>query len=594
MGEHRHRIAPYLAAIPRLLAYRLLTAAILAVVTGLLRLVSVLLLSATGHGAITSGDFSFVFTTWQGWLILLVAAVTLMLYLAFDVCGLIILCEDIVCTGPKRMREICVEALRSIRAFLSPHGLFMVVYVAVLAPLTGMGMTLSLTSDFEVPHFIGSVIAETPSLSIAYLLALLVLLWLGVTRLFAIHHVVLGGRSPREAMAASRDEVRAHWRPLIKDYLVFTAKLLLVELLAILVPTLVAVGTSFLLRPEGVVARYLMVLFVLAEGLTLLVTSSLASALGVLKLTAVYDSLRFGGTPVDPPAKAGGTCGAVVLALVVLAVTALVAAPLALDFDEAFPRESSVAVIAHRGGGRLGPENSLTGLLRAAEAGCAGSEIDVQRTADGAYVICHDATFERVAGDERRVSEMTLAEVRELWIVGEREDGVAEEAPVPTLEEMLDASKGRIKLYIELKGETADRRMVDEVVELVRERDMVGEVALISLDYKLMSYAEETYPEFETGLLYFFSFGEPAGLACDLLVLEEMLAGEGPVAAIQLAGKQAIVWTVDEDDAIKRFLCSDVDAIITDEVRAVMEAKGQLLGRSDFERLLDAIVWWAS
>ena len=69
-----------------------------------------------------------------------------------------------------------------------------------------------------------------------------------------------------------------------------------------------------------------------------------------------------------------------------------------------------------------------------------------------------------------------------------------------TLEDLLDVVKGKGTLFIELKGVTADRQMADDVVRMVREKDCVGDVVLISLAYDVIDYAERTYPEFETGV----------------------------------------------------------------------------------------------
>ena len=135
---------------------------------------------------------------------------------------------------------------------------------------------------------------------------------------------------------------------------------------------------------------------------------------------------------------------------------------LANNFDEIFPAKSSVEVIAHRGGGTLANENTVVSLDAAVEYGAKYSEIDVQRTKDGHYIINHDDTFERCCGDPRTPGEMTLAEIKQLR-VKDSNNPLAEDVEVATMEEILDAAKGRIGLYIELKGSSADEQMVDDI-----------------------------------------------------------------------------------------------------------------------------------
>ena len=111
-------------------------------------------------------------------------------------------------------------------------------------------------------------------------------------------------------------------------------------------------------------------------------------------------------------------------------------------------------------GGNEGRENTLSGLEAAWNAGAYGSEIDIQRTKDRYYILNHDSTFKRVAGDSRKPEEMTMREIRKLSIDGE---------PIPTFEEMLIACRGRMVLFTELKGNTADRKMADDAVSIVKQ-----------------------------------------------------------------------------------------------------------------------------
>ena len=56
-------------------------------------------------------------------------------------------------------------------------------------------------------------------------------------------------------------------------------------------------------------------------------------------------------------------------------------------------------------------------------------------------------------------------------------------------------------------------------------------------------------------------------------------------------GKTATVWTVNTDESIHRFLTSPCDAVITDNADKVLEAKQELAGRSDYQRIQDVLNW---
>ena len=60
--------------------------------------------------------------------------------------------------------------------------------------------------------------------------------------------------------------------------------------------------------------------------------------------------------------------------------------------------------------GAIAPENSLAAFAAACEAGY-GIELDLQMTADGEIVVVHDGDLMRVAGDPRRIADLTYDEL---------------------------------------------------------------------------------------------------------------------------------------------------------------------------------------
>lgn len=108
-------------------------------------------------------------------------------------------------------------------------------------------------------------------------------------------------------------------------------------------------------------------------------------------------------------------------------------------------------------------ENSLTAFARAKEHGF-GIELDVRVTADGVPVICHDADLKRVAGEDGRVSELTLAEIKEKKLLGTDDT-------VPTLSEVLELIDGSVPLLIELKEEGFDHTISEKTAELLKNYD---------------------------------------------------------------------------------------------------------------------------
>ncbi len=111
---------------------------------------------------------------------------------------------------------------------------------------------------------------------------------------------------------------------------------------------------------------------------------------------------------------------------------------------------------AHRGlHGNGVPENSRKAFTLAASHGF-GAELDVHLTADGHLAVVHDNTLMRVAGDDRRVCEMTRDELAAVTLEGTSET-------VPMLDEILPLFE-KTPLIIELKAERGNHAALCEAV----------------------------------------------------------------------------------------------------------------------------------
>lgn len=269
--------------------------------------------------------------------------------------------------------------------------------------------------------------------------------------------------------------------------------------------------------------RTVSALQVVGGGLLVYLVNLLAISYFLMRLTRCYLEYTRDIAVRWPsrPGRAGFVARVALLFAVLVVIVAALSVLIGFGFNAVFDRAEPARIIAHRTGGVMATENSLEGIEKAIEHGCYACETDTQRTKYGYYIINHDDDFKRLTGVAKKPGDMTLEEVRALTIT---DPFTGATSKVPELDGMLDVVKGRVKLFLELKGATADRQMVDDVVKLIREKDCVQDVALISLKYDVIDYAETTYPEFETGMLIFGSLGDVTRVNCDLMVLEEEMS----------------------------------------------------------------------
>lgn len=120
--------------------------------------------------------------------------------------------------------------------------------------------------------------------------------------------------------------------------------------------------------------------------------------------------------------------------------------------------------IAHRGASGYAPENTRAAFDLAIAMGAHAIETDLRVTADGAVVLFHDATVDRVSDGSGPTDDFTLEELRALD-VGSWFGPDASPARVLTLAEALDEYAARIPFAWEIKDPRATRPLIERLVD---------------------------------------------------------------------------------------------------------------------------------
>jgi len=130
-------------------------------------------------------------------------------------------------------------------------------------------------------------------------------------------------------------------------------------------------------------------------------------------------------------------------------------------------------VIAHRGFSGAFPENTLSAIIGAIELGVDAVELDVRLSRDCVPVIFHNSSLMPIASCPRRVDQLTVFELKMLDAGVWRGEEFRGER-IPTLEEVLALTRGRIPLNLDIKDPAA----IVPVIAAVRAHKMLDEVVL--------------------------------------------------------------------------------------------------------------------
>lgn len=228
--------------------------------------------------------------------------------------------------------------------------------------------------------------------------------------------------------------------------------------------------------------------------------------------------------------------------------------------------------IGHRGSD-LGVENTLEAVKGAIDSGADFAEVDIQLTKDQVPVAAHDDNLSRMAGRFKNINSLTLEELQSISL-----SQYGMEGHVPTLEELLRLSKGKIRLLIELKAVSGKEReiLVDQILALIEKYDFEKDCILMSLDFDLIHLVRQKNPTLKTGCCMFGNLGETTvenllSLDCDFVVIEENMVSNSFISACRQAWLPVYVWTVDLEENMRKYLDMGVNGLISDKPYLVKE-----------------------
>jgi glycerophosphoryl diester phosphodiesterase len=240
-------------------------------------------------------------------------------------------------------------------------------------------------------------------------------------------------------------------------------------------------------------------------------------------------------------------------------------------------------ILAHRGGGSAGPENTLTALERGLAAGADGFEIDVHLSRDGEVVVIHDETVDRTTNARGPVASMTAADLARMdaayWFCPEddyplRGRGIAIPRLADALNRFPDAA-----FIVEVKPDEAEA--AQRTVEVIRACGAVDRVMIGSFHRRPLATVRRLEPRLPTGAATsetrlamhlsrlrlpilrpaYRAFQVPEAYGSTRVVTPQF------VRTAHAAGVPVQVWTVDDEQDMRRLLSWGVDALITDRPR---------------------------
>ncbi len=229
--------------------------------------------------------------------------------------------------------------------------------------------------------------------------------------------------------------------------------------------------------------------------------------------------------------------------------------------------------MAHQGGGREFPGNTMLAFEGAVSLGYRYVETDVHLSADGVVVVCHDATLDATTDAHGAIADLSWDQLRRANVHGG--------GHLARLDEIL-ASWPDLRINIDPKSDD----VVEPLSRLLLDHQAVGRVCVGSFSDKRVSRTRELCgrdlctamgPK-SVGKLLLASRGVLRNFRCsEQLAQIPVTQNHLPVFSDKLCstahslGIGVHIWTIDDPQEMHRLLDASVDGIITDAPTALRD-----------------------
>jgi glycerophosphoryl diester phosphodiesterase len=231
---------------------------------------------------------------------------------------------------------------------------------------------------------------------------------------------------------------------------------------------------------------------------------------------------------------------------------------------------------AHRGAGKLAPENTLTAMRVGEAHGYRMVEFDAKLSGDGVAFLLHDDTLDRTTDGRGRADALTWRELAQLDAGSWHSPSYAGE-PIPTLAAIARWSVAhRVAVNVEIKPMPGRERTTGAALAL----DALSRWSGAAVPPLLSSFSEvalQAAREVAPALPRAWLCDDPradwvaqcAALGCVAIDVEHSMLTPDSVALAHRAGLRVVAWTVNDPSRAADLAQWGVDTIITDAIDAI-------------------------
>ena len=228
--------------------------------------------------------------------------------------------------------------------------------------------------------------------------------------------------------------------------------------------------------------------------------------------------------------------------------------------------------LAHRGAGKLAPENTLAAFRAGAGFGFRAFECDVKLSRDGEAFLLHDDTLERSTSGQGSPNDVDWADLARLDAGGWHSPPFTAE-PLPRFAQVAAFCQANAcMLNVEIKPCPGEEARTGAAVAREAARLWAGAVPPLLSSFKpeALAAAQQAEPELPRALLLdelWDGWPEAAeALGVVAVITNWRLMDRALIERLHARGWRALVYTVNDEAVAGRLIEDGIDGIITDAV----------------------------
>jgi len=499
----------------------------------------------------------------------------IVIYSLFELVVLTI-CYEMSHNGEKtNVITLIITGIKRLWRVLRPESIFLFLLVLAAAVLFDLPFTSSLVSMTALSDYMSLFWGNHHFFYIAAIIVEIIILYLISFSLFSVHYLIIENRKFTDSLKASRNLVRGE--TIQNAFHIAVWFLFLFTVLAVVYACFniaAAYTVKFVWPPDAQVAAFLSAARIITQIMTIIIYT-VFTPLAYLMISSIFyaqkESRKEPLVSVIHPrsGKKMNKWLAALLALVLIVSVVLNFDVINLSLQSSVLRNIQLVriptITAHRGSSVEAPENTLSAIQKAADELADYAEIDVRATKDNIVVLLHDDSLKRTTGVDKKIWDITYEETQKLDVGSWLSDKYFEER-IPTLDEIIKFSDGKIMLNIEIKTSEYNPNLEESVVRIIQDNHFEDKCIISTFSYPVLARIKAMDPDIRTGIIMNVAFADYLNLSnVDFYSLNAQLLTRDQVEKLHILGYEVYAWNVVNSVTAKRVMNMGVDSIITSD-----------------------------